>query len=707
MINLKETIIRGLNNILGKTHSGGGFGFVSGSVNNSPKRGTKGLLNAYNQLPWLRAILSKISRSTSTQEWKVFVEVRDGKPIRNLKLLNMNEFDRRKAIKKGIHNGNIEELEGHPILDVLNGGNSFLPGSLNLQVVQVHIDSVGEAFLFKERNALGVVESLIPFSPHWIIKTPSPGGEPIFNVSIGTLQEKIPIEDMIWIKDPDPVNPYARGSGMALSLIDELETDEFAAKHTKSWFFNNARPDIIISAEGLEKGGTKRLEEDWLSKNQGFMKRFKPYFMNTKVDIHEMNSSFKDMQLIKLREFERDIVIQVFGVPPEILGIVENSNRATINTADFIFAKHVLLPRLEMQRTIFQEKLVPDYDDRLILNYESPLKEDDEFRLEVMSAQAHAFQIDEWRELAGFDPLEDDKGKVYSLPFNIIISDELISEDLFTPDSIVIDGIKNKQFKTIDLASQAFVKRVVKSLKAQIIVDALTPSITATVQSFGETITSSIGSPSFSIEDPVVSEFLTTRSGNRIRSLIDNTTRKKLGKALNDGLANGETIDELTKRVNKLFDTSTSNRSKVIARTETVRAANFGSQEGMAQSGIENKEWLSSRDTVVRESHTIGVGLDGTIIPIRANFKSPVTGAEGPHPGELGLAEDDVNCRCTIVPVFDDERSYKVMSEKVKDSIWKAFNNQRIPFERKMRIELNKGFEEQRKDVLAEMDKEL
>lgn len=701
MLNLKD-MVRG---IFTKGISGDGkFGIISGSPSTAPKRGTRGMLNAYSQLPWFRAVVGKISRSTSTQQWKVFVQKRDGRPIRNAKIGRMTQVERSKFISKGLHSGDIEELDSHPILSVLNDGNRYLPGSINLQVSQIHIDSVGESFFLKQRNGLGVVEEIIPLPPHWVISAPLPGGDPVYRISISSIQEEIPAEEIIWTKDPDPTNPYSRGSGMALSLIDEMETDEFAAKHTKAWFFNSARPDIIVSGDGLDRGTTKRLEEDWLSKNQGFMKRFKPYFMNTSVKVQELNSSFKDMQLIKLREFERDTIIQVFGVPPEILGIVENSNRATITSSDMIFAKHVLIPRLEMQRTVFQRDLVPEYDDRLILDYDSPLQEDDDFKLKVMTAQAHAFKIDEWRELAGFEELEDGKGEVYSLPFNLIISDSLTSETTLEPEPIVIEDEKNKT-KAIDLDGQAFIRRILRVLRAQVIVDALTPSITATVQSFGETMASSIGGQGFSIEDPVVTEFLGTRSGNRIRSLIDNTTRKQLRNTLVNGFEAGENIDDLTKRVNRVFDTATSNRSRSIARTETVRAANFGSQEGMVQSGVKNKGWLSSRDSVTRDSHKPGIGLDGVVIPVRSNFKSPVTGAEGPHPGELGLAEDDVNCRCTLIPDFDDERSFKGITEKAKEAIWKAFDSQRMPFEKKTRTELNKGFEEQRKDVLAEMDK--
>ena len=45
-------------------------------------------------------------------------------------------------------------------------------------------------------------------------------------------------------------------------------------------------------------------------------------------------------------------------------------------------------------------------DDRLILDYESPVQEDKAFRLAVMQAAPWAWNADEWRDFAGLDPIE-------------------------------------------------------------------------------------------------------------------------------------------------------------------------------------------------------------------------------------------------------------------------------------------------------------
>src|SRR5262249_17868438 len=153
-----------------------------------------------------------------------------------------------------------------------------------------------------------------------------------------------------------------RGVGLATSLADELESDEYAARVTKQLFFNRARPDLLITAEGLNPAETARMEQDWLNKNQGFFRAFKPMFLNRKVDVHEFDYDFRGMQFVQLREFERDTIMQTWGLPPEILGVITNSNRSTIDAADYLYSSKVILPRCEFFRSVLQERLVPEYD---------------------------------------------------------------------------------------------------------------------------------------------------------------------------------------------------------------------------------------------------------------------------------------------------------------------------------------------------------
>ena len=116
---------------------------------------------------------------------------------------------------------------------------------------------------------------------------------------------------------------------------------------------------------------------------------------------------------------ERDTIRQVFGVPPEQMGVVENSNRATIDVSDYIYQSRVIVTRVEFLCTLFQQRLVPMFnDERLIIGYVNPVKEDREFLLKVRTASSWASTVDEWREMRGLEPLPAGRGRIHMIPFS-------------------------------------------------------------------------------------------------------------------------------------------------------------------------------------------------------------------------------------------------------------------------------------------------
>jgi len=389
----------------------------------APQRGTRNLLNAYSEMPWLRACSSKIATAIASTHWGLYVHQKEGRAVRTRAMQVGSAQSRLQARRKM---NDVVEIDDHILLDALNYGNSLQTGRSMMKTVQVHLDLIGDAFLLKQRNGLSAPVAFWPIPPDWVQATPTPKTKK-YEIGFRGWQGQIPETEILWLSDPNPANPYGRGSGLGNVLADELETNEYAGRHLRQFFFNRARPDLIISPK--QKSGTdsplrpeevERLEHDWLSKNQGFWRAFKPYFVSREIEVKELATDFRSMQFSELRSAQRDIIIQTFGLPPEILGVIENSNRATIEAADYLFAKYVLTPRLEFLRSVFQERLVPEYDDRLIVDYDSPVQEDKRHELDAAKANTSVLTIDEWRELAGYDPLSDDRGDVHLMPANLL-----------------------------------------------------------------------------------------------------------------------------------------------------------------------------------------------------------------------------------------------------------------------------------------------
>jgi HK97 family phage portal protein len=398
-------------------------GVQPGGLGQPPKRYTRDFLNSYSQMPWLHAVANKIAISVAMTEWKLYAKTTKpdatGKTkfVRDAKLQRAGEMTRGRRIKQAQDDDSLKEITEHPILDVLNNANGFQTGLQMRKVTMLHIDLVGEAFWMKERDGQGMVTGVWPIPPDWILNTPTPTN-PFFRVGFRSWRGLIPDTEFLWFQDTDPVNPYGRGTGTAQSIGDELETDEYAAKHTKAFFYNRAKPDLVIYPKqgNVRQADITRLENDWMQSNQGFWKAFKPYFMTREVGIHEMDQNFRNVQLVQLREFERDLIIQTFGLPPELLGVLAHSNRATIDAADYMMARYVLRPRLEFMRSILQEKFVPEYDERLIIDYESPVTADREVEQAMAKAAPYVLSVNEWRKASGLEMVDGPEGELHAIP---------------------------------------------------------------------------------------------------------------------------------------------------------------------------------------------------------------------------------------------------------------------------------------------------
>lgn len=410
-----------------------------------PRLGTRQLLEAYSTMPWLRAIVNKVGRAVGSTSWKLFV-VQEGsgnrsKIIRPHKLQRADFDLRQKLLHQQEIAGNLVEIEDHPLLDLLSRGNEHLLGGIVFQLTQQYMDLVGEAFWLLEKTGTGVPVNIWPLSPDWVKALPSTN-IPFYKIGFGSVQIDIPVTEILNFKDPDPVNPYGRGVGIAKALGDELETDEYAAKHLKSFFFNRARPDLIISGETLSREDTKRLEEKWLEKTKGFWNAFRPHFLNRKVEIKELGQDFNSMQMVELRKYERDMVIQVYGIPPEKLGLVNESKRSTISAADLFWTKDILQPRLELMRAVMQKELVPLFDERLFLDFESHIVQDAEHELAVMKAAPWHYTRNEWRVKAR----QEDIGEIGDifLVDNKLTATDMTGEPLFAPEPVDDEGSGNE-----------------------------------------------------------------------------------------------------------------------------------------------------------------------------------------------------------------------------------------------------------------------
>lgn len=401
-----------------------GTGFELARWNNAPMRkGTPELLRTYREMPLLRNIVELIGDNVADISWRAYKrKAKDGQPVKDFTLRSSPPHIRRARIKSLMDASELVEVPDHPILALLEDPNDHITGRAITKLSTTHHDLVGDVFWALEKRA-GFVVGYWPLAPSWVVQLPDYREAPdrrTFTVVIAGKIHKLPAADVLHFRNHDPDDPLGRGIGTGLTLGDELDTDEYAARFVKNYFWNSAMPAGVVAVEGLPADPnnpmTKALRETLLREHQGPDKAGKLALANGKISFARLDTSFKDMELINLRKYLKDFIRETYRVPPEVIGNITNSNKATAFAAREILAEQVVQPRMEFWRTELQKRLVPLFGaGDIILDYESPIPADREHQLRVMTAFREAYKVNEVRALSDHRP-DGARGDEYLAP---------------------------------------------------------------------------------------------------------------------------------------------------------------------------------------------------------------------------------------------------------------------------------------------------
>lgn len=206
---------------------------------------------------------------------------------------------------------------------------------------------------------------------------------------------------------------------------------------------------------------------------------------------------------------------------------------------------------------------------------------------------------------------------------------------------------------------------------------------------------------SFDVRDRALEDYLRRFGAERIRDLVGTTTKKELGRALAEVQAEGPTFPKLVAAVRRVFDRAGQTRAELIARTETTIAAGAATQRAIEATGTERRLWLSSRDHFVRDTHQ---RLDGQIKPASEPFE--MDGYKAMAPGHFGVARQDCNCRCVLIPLPDEKAAEGLSTKAARDDAWRREGTRLSIAESQMKVALQAGFQAQAEAVIAYLEAE-
>jgi phage portal protein BeeE len=191
-----------------------------------------------------------------------------------------------------------------------------------------------------------------------------------------------PAHAVVQIAEVNPANPL-RGVGPMQAAYRTAAKDFVIDRYDEALLQNGGSPGGVLTVDGpLSDADQRAIRVAWNEAHGRPEAHRKTAVLPQGTSYQEIGMSPQAMEHEKLREWDRQTILSIFGVPPVILGL-ETINYATAREQNRIFWDTTILPYLDFLKDEIQYKLVRRLygpDSELILDFDisavSALRED-------------------------------------------------------------------------------------------------------------------------------------------------------------------------------------------------------------------------------------------------------------------------------------------------------------------------------------------
>lgn len=584
-----------------------------------------------------------------------------------------------------------ERIEPEPgesaLWDLWESPNEFMDGHVYRSVDTQYRSVIGEEIdiILKADNAAGF--ELFPVNP--VDVKPFDDGK--VEVVIARERFEFRRDELYWRRSPDLRNLQGRGIGFGKVLASELVSDENAADFAESFFRNHARPDFMLFLPGGNSDDVDRFKKSWRERYEGPQRNNQPVVFGgdpvsgTKdVELIEVSQRFVDTDSIDFRKFMREVIWTTQGIPPEIMGLLESSNKATIEAAETFIMKHTIDPIAQRTTREWNKFIAPMVSDgRTTIGHVDPTPADTENRREIMKSQFWGFTVNEHRASAGFPPRDD--GDVYLRPpilqevsaGDVTKSQAEIARIEYETEPVLWLLPDEPARKAVSKTPETDADLILLALSEDVYIDGTRAIYDAELERWAGSELNSLGvddagaiSGVFGKLNPLFRAYVANEATDSLK-FVDETTRNILRPILVDSISAGDGPRVTARKIRESFGDMTKARSNTIARTEMLRASNYATWQTQIASGlVGHKRWLTTVDGNERDTH---FGLNGQERSISQPFTSS-SGDTAQHPGAFSTAAENVNCRCSIVAAFPEVEAMSEATRMMGDAVrYKAF----------------------------------
>lgn len=177
-------------------------------------------------------------------------------------------------------------------------------------------------------------------------------------------------------------------------------------------------------------------------------------------------------------------------------------------------------------------------------------------------------------------------------------------------------------------------------------VNALTPEAGRIIQDAWQEVMNMAGIDGleFSLFSPTAREALETAIANQ--SSVPLTLHETISDLIQDGIKKGDSNRQIMQSVRQYFDESAPGKIQNIVNGFSTTAWEAGQHVAYQQAGIDEQEWLSSRDERVRETH---FEADGQRVGVNERFQVGTARLRYPGDPESSDLKEVIGCRCSTL----------------------------------------------------------
>lgn len=289
--------------------------------------------------------------------------------------------------------------------------------------LQTNIDVYGEAYLAIVRDGNGAPASFMPMHPSRVaIKRDPKTGEYTYfyqaGSGINTELVSFDEEDVVPFRLFNPVH-LERGLSRMEAVRSTIFAEDSSRNAVDAMWRNGARPGMVITVPNrLNEAGIKRLKLGLDQDHAGSKNAGSTIVLEDGVTAAQFQLTAVDLQLIQMRQMNREEIAAVYDIPPTLIGILEHATFSNITEQMRAFYRDTMAPVIEFIQSVMDTYVGAFWSRKNIMRFatDEVMRGDYETRMEAAhkGVSVAAITPNEARELLGLNRFDDPKAdKLY------------------------------------------------------------------------------------------------------------------------------------------------------------------------------------------------------------------------------------------------------------------------------------------------------